>query len=42
MGWDDDPHYSPPNPPRWIWLLLASVLGLILLAAVADQLRWGY
>lgn len=38
MGWNDDPGYTPPNPPAWFWWFVGGVIALFIVAGIADQL----
>lgn len=28
-GWNDEPEYTPPNPPVWVWVAAAVAVLLI-------------
>ena len=42
MGWNDDPGYTPPNPPAWFWWFVGGVVALFIVAGIADQLGFDF
>lgn len=37
MGWNEEPDYTPPNPPLWFWGVVAAVvIGAVALIITAN------